>query len=69
MVLRGIVGGGGLLLVLVGGIFVGQGVGLIGGSYMTGRGRYAVIGGALVVVGLLLLLAARSTRRPGTPRR
>ena len=33
--LRSIAGGLGLLLIVVGGIFLGQGVGLIGGSFMT----------------------------------
>ena len=40
--LRRIAGGLGPLLIVVGGIFLGQGGGLIGGSFMTGRGRWAV---------------------------
>jgi hypothetical protein len=38
LMLRSIAGGLGLLLIVVGGIFLGQGVGLIGDSFMTGRG-------------------------------
>ena len=51
--LRGIAGGLGLLLIVVGGIFLGQGVGLIGGSFMTGRGRWAVTGGVMIAIGAL----------------
>jgi hypothetical protein len=36
--LRSTAGGLGLLLIVAGGIFLGQGGGLIGGSFMTGRG-------------------------------
>ncbi len=39
------------LLVLVGGVWFGQGVGWIGGSFMTGSAVWAVIGGACVVGG------------------
>jgi hypothetical protein len=34
-------------VIVVGGIFLGRGVALIGGSFMTGRGRWAVTGGDL----------------------
>ena len=59
MVVRGMVGGLGLLLIGVGALFLGQGVGAIGGSFMTGEGRWAVIGGVLIAIGFLLLFAAR----------
>jgi hypothetical protein len=42
LIVRGIVGGLGLLLLLVGAVFVGQGVGAIGGSFMTGQTKWAV---------------------------
>ena len=57
--LRSIAGGLGLLLIVVGGIFLGQGGGLIGGSFMTGRGRWAVTGGVMIAIGIYLLAAAR----------
>ena len=41
------------------GIFLGQGVGLIGGSFMTGRGRWAVTGVVMIAFGICLLAAAR----------
>jgi hypothetical protein len=45
----------GVLIVLVGGVFAGQGLGYIPGSFMTGRMEWFWIGGAMVVVGLVLL--------------
>jgi hypothetical protein len=59
LIVRGIVGGLGLLCLLVGAVFIGQGVGAIGGSFMTGQTKWAVIGAALVGVGGALLAAAR----------
>ena len=41
------------LCLLVGIIFTGQGVGLIPGSYMTGRSEWAAIGGLLTAAGAL----------------
>jgi len=49
------------LLLLVGGVWFGQGVGWIGGSFMTGSAVWAVIGAACVIGGLVL---ARSALRP-----
>jgi hypothetical protein len=43
------------ILVAVGVIWLGQGVGLIGGSFMTGEAVWAVIGGACIVVGAYLV--------------
>ncbi len=51
---------GGLCLA-VGVIWVGQGVGVIGGSFMTGEGIWAVIGAVTIGVGVLLV---RGGRRP-----
>lgn len=51
----------GLLLVLVGAIWTGQGVGWIGGSFMTGEPLWAVIGPLVAVAGGLL--AYRGSRR------
>ena len=45
---------GGVLLV-VGLIWLGQGVGLIGGSFMTGQAVWAVIGAASSLVGAYLI--------------
>ncbi len=43
------------LLLLTGLTFLGQGVGLIPGSFMTGRIEWAVIGGVLAGTAVLLL--------------
>ena len=40
-------------------MFFGQGIGAIGGSFMTGKREWAVIGALLVAAGLALLAAAR----------
>jgi hypothetical protein len=53
----------GLVLALLGVLWVGQGVGLIVGSFMTGSGVWAVIGAILLVVaGVLLALEVRRPR-------
>jgi hypothetical protein len=56
-----IIGG---LAVLVGAVWVGQGAGLIKGSFMTGSRTWLGIGLLCLVVGLLLIFL---TRRPGRP--
>jgi hypothetical protein len=48
----------GFLLCAVGVVWLGQGTGLIKGSFMTGEALWAVIGGVLLVLGLALLGAA-----------
>ena len=62
--LRRIAGGLGPLLIVVGGIIVGQGGGRIGGSFMTGRGRWAVTGVVMIAFGCLLAAARYRDRGP-----
>jgi glucose dehydrogenase len=50
------------LFALVGLVWIGQGVGLIGGSMMTGSAFWAVVGAVLLVVAVLILVIER--RRP-----
>ncbi|HXB04247.1 MAG TPA: hypothetical protein VNY77_05180 [Candidatus Angelobacter sp.] len=45
----------GVLVVLVGAVFAGQGLGYIPGSIMTGDIKWFWIGGAMVVIGLAAL--------------
>jgi hypothetical protein len=49
-----IVGG---LMILMGGIWLLQGIGILPGSFMTGQMIWAVIGAALLAVGGLVVLA------------
>jgi hypothetical protein len=44
----------GVLVVLAGAVFAGQGLGYIAGSVMTGDIKWFWIGSAMVVVGLIL---------------
>ena len=50
-----------IVLILVGGVWIFQGIGVIEGSFMTGEAVWAVIGAVCVVAGLALLLT-RPTR-------
>ena len=49
----------GVVLVLVGAVWFGQGIGAIGGSFMTGEAVWAVIGAACVLFGVAFLRGAR----------
>jgi hypothetical protein len=47
-------------LLLVGGVWLGQGLGYIGGSFMTGSAFWAVVGAVLLLLGAgALVLAVR----------
>jgi hypothetical protein len=58
--IRGIVGA---ILVLLGAVWVGQGLGFIKGSFMTGQSIWALIGIVLFVVGAWLLWSLRTAAR------
>jgi hypothetical protein len=45
------------LMVLMGGVWLLQGVGILPGSFMTGQPFWAVMGGVFLAVGALLVLA------------
>lgn len=49
-----------ILLILVGLVWFGQGVGVIPGSVMTNDRTWAWIGGAMVVLGLGIIISRRS---------
>lgn len=53
----------GVVLVLTGAVWIGQGVGAIGGSFMTGAPEWAVIGAICVFIGAMLLVGARRARQ------
>ena len=48
----------GILLILAGGTFFLQGINVLPGSYMTGDPKWAVIGGAMVMIAIGLLFGA-----------
>jgi hypothetical protein len=52
----------GVILCIVGGIWFGQGVGWIGGSFMSGEAVWAVIGAIAIAFGVTLLRAPRRRR-------
>lgn len=55
----------GALLVVLGLIWAGQGMGWIGGSVMTGKTLWAVVGPVVAVVGLVLVgYGLRGRRTP-----
>jgi hypothetical protein len=54
------------LLIVIGAVFVGQGLGMLrGSSPMVGDSRWAVIGVAMIALGALLGWRARRQRRAG----
>jgi hypothetical protein len=58
---RGVIG---VVLCLVGAVWVAQGTNALGGSkMMSGHGGYAVLGGIVIVIGLALLGWAWRIRR------
>lgn len=54
-----------LLAALVGGIWLGQGLGFIGGSFMTGSAFWAVVGVVLLALAAVIVVV-EVRRRPKT---
>jgi hypothetical protein len=50
--------GGGVLLHLLGTIWILQGMNVLGGSRMTGDPFWAVVGGVLIAIGTLLMVVS-----------
>ena len=53
----------GVLVLLVGGVWIGQGLGYVKGSFMTGDMKWFWIGCAMVLIGLGMGAAGVLTRR------
>lgn len=53
----------GIVLCVVGGVWVAQGTGAMHGSVMTGHSQYTALGIVVIVIGLALLLWAYRDRR------
>jgi hypothetical protein len=51
----------GVILVVIGAVWFGQGIGVIHGSFMTGEALWAVIGAIAMFLGASLLRGARRT--------
>jgi hypothetical protein len=58
----------GVVLCLVGAVWIGQGTNVLHGSGMSGEGQWTVIGAVLVAIGAALLTRAWRARegRPGS---
>jgi hypothetical protein len=52
----------GILVILIGIVWVLQGINLLGGSPMTGQSQWAVYGGIAIVIGLGLILTINRDR-------
>ena len=52
----------GVLLILVGIVWILQGINVLPGSFMTGQSKWAVYGGVLLLVGVSLLVAGKQRR-------
>lgn len=52
-----------ILLILIGIIWILQGINVLPGSFMTGQIQWAYRGGAAAIVGLLILVLANRGRR------
>ena len=59
------VGALGVLVLLIGAVFTGQGLGYIKGSFMTGDMTWFWIGCGMIVVGVVLAVAAFRRRARG----
>ncbi len=53
----------GVVCLLVGGVWIGQGAGWIHGSFMTGEALWFVIGVVVVALGAWLIVGATRARR------
>jgi hypothetical protein len=49
----------GVLLVLIGGIWILQGINVLPGSFMTGQTKWAIYGALAAVAGIVLIVLAR----------
>jgi len=52
----------GVLLVLMGGVWILQGINVLPGSFMTGQTKWAVYGALTAVAGIVLIVLARRGR-------
>ena len=55
----------GIVLLLLGVLWIGQGANLIGGSFMSGQNQWLYIGIVVAIIGAVLLYFAHGRRRIG----
>lgn len=53
----------GVLLIVIGAVWILQGINVLPGSFMTGDIHWAIYGAIAVVVGIILIAAARRKKR------
>lgn len=53
----------GVIALLLGGLWIGQGSNLIKGSFMTGSTMWLIIGAVVFLVGVLLIIGSLDRRR------
>jgi len=58
----------GILCLLVGCVWILQGINILPGSFMTGQAKWAIYGGLLAVAGVGLLISANRRRNPEVKR-
>ena len=57
----------GVVMVVVGGVWIGQGAGWIHGSFMTGEALWLVIGIIVAILGVWLIAGVIASRRTRVP--
>jgi hypothetical protein len=58
----------GALLILLGGVWILQGINVLPGSFMTGQIRWAIYGGIAAIVGLLLIVRVQRKKASVRPK-
>jgi hypothetical protein len=54
LIMRKVLLGVGVVLILLGGLWTLQGVGILGGSAMSGQSFWAIVGALLLLIGVVL---------------
>lgn len=57
-----------VLLMLIGLVWIGQGLGILGGGAMSGQSIWAIIGAVVLAVGVVVVWRERAARDAGTGR-
>jgi hypothetical protein len=58
----------GILVILMGGVWFLQGIGVLPGSMMSGQPQWAIYGGIAVLIGAGLLIFANRPKSPPAPK-